>query len=238
MSSKEKYIRDINRIGRIGIAITLVLLFAVPTIFGLAHNAMPSLGGFFKAAGGLLILFIPMGISEVFIYSPILGNASYITFITGNIMNLKVPIAANAQDLMETTKGSEESDVISLLAIGVSAMVTIIMIALGVVLLVPLEPFMTSPQMMTASSYVIPALFGALIVGLLKARGDIQVQGKIKAGILPFLVLLTVNLFVVNTSNYSGILLIVMIPFTILCAYILYKKGFIKIIIKEKKESK
>ena len=229
MSSKEKYIRDINRIGRIGIAITLVLLFAVPTIFGLAHNAMPSLGGFFKAAGGLLILFIPMGISEVFIYSPILGNASYITFITGNIMNLKVPIAANAQDLMETTKGSEESDVISLLAIA---------IALGVVLLVPLEPFMTSPQMMTASSYVIPALFGALIVGLLKARGDIQVQGKIKAGILPFLVLLTVNLFVVNTSNYSGILLIVMIPFTILCAYILYKKGFIKIIIKEKKESK
>ncbi len=237
MRTREQYIREINRIGRIGVLITLILLFAVPTIFGIYHDAIPSLGDFFKAASGLLVLFIPIGISEVFIYSPLLGSASYVSFITGNIMNLKVPIATNAQELMDTTKGSEESDVITTLAVGISAMVTITMIALGVLLLVPLEPLMTSDSVLIASAYVIPALFGALVIGLLKPTGDFQVKGKVKAGILPFIVLFIINLFWINTSDYSGILLIVMIPFTILCAYVLFKKGQITIIEKVKKES-
>ncbi len=181
----------------------------------------------------MLVLFVPLAISEVFIYTPILGSATYITFITGNIMNLKVPIAQNAQELMETTKGTDESDVITTLAISVSAIITIIFIALGVLLLVPLEPIMTSSVISTASSYVLPALFGALVIGLLKSTGKIRVKGKVKAGIIPFVLLLLVNIFVFNTYDYSGILLIPMIPLTIFFAWILYKKKQITIEIIE-----
>ena len=236
MKSKEQYMNEMNNLGRIGIMITIILLFLVPTIFGLYHNAMPSIGDFFKAGIGLLVLYIPIGISEVLIYSPLLGSSSYITFITGNIMNLKVPVATNAQQLMDTTKGTEESDVITTFAIGISAMVTIVMIAIGVLLLVPLEPIMTSDTIETASSYVIPALFGALIIGLLKSSGDVQVKGKLLAGIPPFILLFIVNIFIMNTTQYSGVLLIIMIPLTILSAYVLYRKGKIKIVLKEENQ--
>ncbi len=137
---------------------------------------------------------------------------------------------------MNTTKGTEESDVITTLAIGISAMVTIIMIALGVLLLVPLEPIMTSEVVKTASTYVIPALFGALIIGLLKSRGEVQVKGKLLAGIVPFVLILAVNIFIFNTTQYSGVLLIVMIPITILSAYVLFRKGKITIVLENELE--
>jgi hypothetical protein len=236
MKTKDQYMNEMNRVGRLGVMVTIVLLFAVPTIFGLYHNAMPTVGDFFKAGIGLLVLYIPIGISEVLIYSPLLGSSTYITFITGNIMNLKVPVANNAQELMNTTKGTEESDVITTLAIGVSSMVTIVMIALGVLLLVPLEPFMTNEAIVKASNYVLPALFGALIIGLLKPSGDVVVRGKLLAGVIPFILLLAVNLFIFNTNTYSGVLLIITIPITVLIAYFLFKKGKITIEVRNETE--
>ena len=238
MKSREEYLKETNKLGRFGVLMMIILLFGVPVIFGLYHNAIPSFKDFIIAASGLLVLFVPIAISEVFIYTPIFGSATYITFITGNIMNLKVPIAQNAQELMNTTKGTDESDVITTLAISVSAIITITFIALGVLLLVPLEPIMTSETVSIAAGYVLPALFGALVVGLLKSTGEIRVKGKIKAGIVPFILLLLVNIFVINTYDYSGILLIPMIPLTIFFAWILFKKEQITIEIIEKEESK
>ena len=238
MKSREEYLKETNRLGRLGVLIMLVLLFAVPIIFGLYHNAMPTFKEFALAATGLLVLFVPIAISEVFIYTPIFGSATYITFITGNIMNLKVPIAQNAQELMNTTKGTDESDVITTLAISVSAIITITLIALGVLLLIPLEPIMTSESVSTAAGYVLPALFGALVVGLLRSTGEIRVKGKVKAGIVPFILLLLFNIFVMNTYDYSGILLIVMIPLTVFFAWILFKKKQITIEIIEREVSK
>jgi len=237
MKTREEFSREMTNLGRIGILIILTMLFAVPFIFGIYLDALPTFGEFMKAASGLLVLFVPLAISEVFIYTPILGSATYITFITGNIMNLKIPIAQNAQELMATTKGTEKSDVITTLAISISAIVTITFIALGVLLLVPLKPIMTSDTVITASSYVLPALFGALVVGLLRSTGEIRVKGKVKAGIVPFTLLFLVNIFVMNTYDYSGILLIVMIPLTILSAWILFKKKQITIEVIEREES-
>ncbi len=162
-------------------------------------------------------------------FTPIVGSGTYITFITGNVMNIKIPIAHNAQSIMNTTKGTESSDVITTLAISVSAMVTTTTMGIGVLLLVPLEPFMSSAPIQTASGYVLPALFGALVVGLLSTSGKVKVKGKVKAGILPFFVLLLVNIFIINTYQYSGILLLVMIPLTILCARFLYHRKMISI---------
>ena len=221
-------------VGRIGIAVTLVMLFSVPLAFGLFLGAMPTLTQFFTAFFAVAIIFIPIGIAETLSFTPILGNASYITFITGNIMNLKLPIAQNAQQLMQTDKGTEASDAITTLAISVSSIVTVVMISLGVLLLEPLRPFMTSQPIQTASNYVLPALFGALVIGLLKGTGNVVVKGKMKAGLIPFVLILGVNLFIVNTSPVSGLLLLVVIPITILTARVLYRRGDITIEVKEK----
>jgi hypothetical protein len=191
---------------------------------------MPTLSDFFIAFVGVAIIFVPIGIAETLSFTPILGNGSYIAFITGNIMNIKIPLAQNAQAMMGTDKGTPQNDVITTLAISVSALVTMLILAIGVLLLEPLRPIMTSAPVQTASQYVLPALFGALVVGLLKGSGSIRVQGKLKAGLLPLAVLLIVNLLVINTYDFSGPLLIVMIPIVIGLSYVLYQKGMIKVV--------
>ena len=228
MNSKKTFAEQMVFSGRIGILITIVLLFAVPTIFGIYHNAMPSFNSIFVASG-LFPMYMAIGISEVFIFTPLLGSSTYITFITGNIMNLKVPVANNAQELMNTTKGTEESDVITTLAIGVSSMVTIIILSLGVLLFVPIRPFMEQTIIQEASNYVLPALFGALIIAVLKPSGDYVVKNKILAGVIPFVLLLIVNIFMFNTLKSSGGIIIAVAPITIGIAYILFKKGKITI---------
>jgi hypothetical protein len=230
MNEKELYTQQINWLGRIGILITLILLFSIPTIIGLIYGAMPSFRDFILGASGVLIIYIPIGVSEVFIYSPILGSSSYLTFITGNILNLKVPVAVNAQQVAGVRKGTEEGDVVSALAVGVSSMLTIFIIILGVLLLAPLKPILTDPQVKTAGGYIIPALFGALFVMVTRPSGEIKIQNKLSAGIVPFLIILIVNLFVIPLGGYEGIILIMSIPLTLLAARILYNRGIIKII--------
>lgn len=44
---------------------------------------------------------------EYLIYVPMLGSgASYLSFITGNLSNLKIPCAVNARDLAHTKVGT------------------------------------------------------------------------------------------------------------------------------------
>ncbi|AIO19186.1 hypothetical protein KQ51_01309 [Candidatus Izimaplasma bacterium HR1] len=235
MKTKEQFTNEMSRLGRIGIMITIILLFSVPTVFGLYHNAMPTFMDFLTAGVGLFAIYIPIGISEVLIYSPLLGSSSYITFITGNILNLKVPVANNAQELMDTTKGTEESDVITTLAIGVSSMVTIIILSLGVLLFVPLGPIMENDVIQEAANYVLPALFGALIISVLRPSGDVVIKNKLLSGVVPFILLIIVNIFVMNTTAYSGVILIVTVPITVGIAYLLFRKGKITIEPKEDK---
>lgn len=228
MNERKTFAEEMILAGRIGILITLVLLFAVPTIFGIYYDAMPTFENIVLASG-LFPMYLAIGISEVMIFTPLLGSSTYITFITGNIMNLKVPVANNAQTLMNTTKGTEKSDVITTLAIGVSSMVTITILVIGVILISPLQPFMEQEVIQNASDYVLPALFGALIIGVMKPSGDYVVKNKMLAGAIPFVLLLIVNIFVFNTLTSSGGIVIVVAPITIGIAYVLFRRGIITI---------
>lgn len=51
----------------------------------------------------ILLIYIPVGFSEALSYTPILGCSAYLAFITGNIMNLKLPVAANAMNLTKSS---------------------------------------------------------------------------------------------------------------------------------------
>ena len=86
--------------GRIGTLIALIYMIALPFIVLSYYGCMPKMGDVFNPSTlSILLIYIPVGISEALSYTPILGSASYLTFITGNIMNLKLPCAINAMKL-------------------------------------------------------------------------------------------------------------------------------------------
>ena len=83
-------------------------------------------------------------------------------FITGNLINMKIPCAMNARELTDARTGTAENEVISTLSIAVSSLVTIVVLALGVLLMIPLQPVLQSPALQPAFDNVVPALFGAM----------------------------------------------------------------------------
>ena len=63
------------------------------------------------------MVYIPVGISEAISYTPILGASSYLTFITGNIMNLKLPCAINAMKLAKKEPNTPDGEAVASVAV-------------------------------------------------------------------------------------------------------------------------
>lgn len=161
--SFEKYNAGTHILGRVFSVITLVLLVGAPFMIGLFLGAMPDLPAVGKGFLSVGIIWFVSSIVEFLVYTPMLGaGGSYLAFITGNLINMKIPCAINARDQVGAKSGTPENEIISTLSIATSSLVTILVLALGVLLLVPLQPVLQSEVLQPAFENVVPALFGAM----------------------------------------------------------------------------
>ena len=159
----EQYNARTHLYGRIGLSIGILMMLGCPFAIGLALNAMPNMPAFWKGFAQVAAVYVPSCIVEFLIYTPMLGSGgSYLAFITGNLINMKIPCMMNALGITEAEAGTPEAEIVSTLSIAASAVTTTAVIALGVMLLIPLQPILSSPVLAPAFDNVVPALFGAL----------------------------------------------------------------------------
>ena len=159
----EAYLKSTHRLGRIVSVITLILLVGAPFAIGAVLGAQPDLGATARAFLSVGLVWTVSSVVEFLVYTPMLGaGGSYLAFITGNLINMKIPCAMNAKELVDAKSGTAENEVIATLSIATSSLVTIVVLALGVVLLIPLQPVLQSPVLAPAFANVVPALFGAM----------------------------------------------------------------------------
>ena len=160
-----EYINGMHKTGKLWFFGVYFFIFLFPIATSIYFDAWPNLEQFLKAAVGVVPLYWAVGIIESFTYMPMLGvGGSYLGFITGNMSNLKVPVALNAMDSVNVKQGTEEGDVISTIAIAVSSIVTVLVIIVFVILTVPLAPIFSAPALQPAFNNVVPALFGGMMV--------------------------------------------------------------------------
>lgn len=159
----ERYENEIHVLGRLGMVFGILLMMAAPLAMGWLLGVGPDWNAFGLGFLQVAIIYWTSGVVEFLVYSPMLGSgASYLTFITGNVINLKLPCAVNAREICGTEVGTPENDVISTLSVVASSIVTTLILAAGVLCLMPLTPVLEAPALQPAFSNVIPALFGAL----------------------------------------------------------------------------
>ena len=104
-------------------------------------------------------------VAEVFIYTGMLGRGgSYLGFVTGNLSTLKVPCAINSMEIAGVKQGSKEGEIISTVSIAASSIVTTVIIIIGVIAFIPLQPIFSAPLYKPAFNSVVYALFGAMLV--------------------------------------------------------------------------
>ena len=179
--------------------------------------------------GGLLALYVPTGIVESVTYTPILGSSIYMSLITGNVSNIKLPCALNALDIAKAEQNTDEGDAVCTIAIAVSSLITIAVVIVGVLMLVPLQPLLSSPTVQVATSYMLPALFGCMFIRLMVTNpAGGRITGKWKMMIPPILFLLAILVFVTKLNRGIGVL--ITIPVMILSSWLLFKSGQVKVI--------
>lgn len=228
---KNNYFDSVHFIGRWGTVGAIVVMAGIPLVISAVYGIWPTLEDVMKTGAGLMAIYVPVAVSEVFSFTPTLGSSCYITFITGNVMNLKLPCAINAMELAEASQGTDEGDAVASVAVTVSSMVTMLVLALGVLLLVPIQPILAQPAVRTATSYMLPALFGGMFLNMLLSRnaGDYTIDRKWLVILPPILVAVFVNLFLFPIAGKEGYSMLVAIPATILSAYVLYKMGAVHV---------
>ena len=213
------YMESIHRSGRIWGIVVGAVLISFPLILSFIFGVLPNFEVLAKGVLATAPMYWAVGIVEIFTYVPMLGaGGTYLSFITGNISNLKLPCAIDAMERAGVKASDEEGEVISTIAIAVSSIVTTVIIVIGVVCIVPLTPVLESPVLEPAFDMILPALFGGLAV--------VFISKNLKLSIAPIILMLALFIFVpaLNASTV-GIMVPVGVIFTVAVARILYKKG-------------
>ena len=202
------YTRGTHRIGRVCTLVTLILLVGAPFLMGTYLGALPDLGAVAKAFLSVGLVWTVSSVVEFLIYTPMLGaGGGYLAFITGTLINMKIPCAVNARDIVGAKTGTPENEIISTLSIATSSLVTILVLALGVLLLTPLQP---------AFANVVPALFGAMAYKYYRKN--------IRLSLVPLAVMALLFILVPSLISSTSMMIIPSGALAIGIAWLLYRK--------------
>lgn len=215
------YLESVHRDGKVWGILVCLLILLFPLAVCIVFNTMPNFSALAKGLLATLPMYWAVGLIEIFTYVPMLGaGGTYLSFVTGNISNLKLPCAVDAMERANVKASTEEGEIISTISIAVSSIVTTLIIIVGVIFLIPLAPILDSEVLKPAFDMILPALFGGLAVAF--------VSKNLKLSIAPIVLMLVLFIFVpaLNASTV-GIMVPVGVLFTVGVARVMYKKGMI-----------
>ena len=220
-TEREAYIKSFQKrthiIGRMMSAVTLIMLVGAPFAIGAYLGAYPNIGAAATAFLSVGLVWTVSSIVEFLVYTPMLGSGGgYLAFVTGNLINMKIPCAMNARDIAGTKTGTPENEIISTLSIATSSLVTMLILAVGVALLVPLQPVLQSETLAPAFSNVVPALFGAMAYQYFRKMPGLAM--------IPLAIMTALFIFVPTLSGSTSILVVPAGALSIGLAYLSFRK--------------
>ena len=217
----QTYMDGIHRWGTIWNLSVMVILLLFPAVLCLIFKTLPDGKGLMMGLMATAPMYWAVGVVETFTFIPMLGaGGSYLSFVTGNISNLKLPCAINALEQAGVKANSEEGEVVSTIAIAVSSIVTTLIIVLGVLLITPLAPVLNAPVLQPAFEQMLPALFGGLGVAF------VSKNWKIAIAPVALMLVLFIAIPALNAGTV-GIMVPVSVIFTLIVSRIMYKKGML-----------
>ena len=225
MKDKQMFMEEFNaklhRLGRITLGLSVIFLVALPFVFGAVYGVVPDMGGFVSGFAKVGLIYIPVAIVEFLVYTPMLGvGGSYLSFITGNVTNMKIPCVMNSKEIAGTTDGTPEHEIISTISVATSAIITTLVIAVGVILMVPLQPVLQNPALLPAFNNVVPALFGAL--GLKYFIKSPQIA------VVPLVLMSGLYILIPSFISQTSLMLLPSGALALVLGFFLFKQGKLK----------
>lgn len=161
---KDEYTPKINKIGKftgyLGVLVAFTPALVLAVVYGIVPKPAALLTAFISGASAFGVLWFVEPIS----YFPVVGPAgTYMAFLSGNISNMRIPCASMAQVAAEVEPGTEKGSIIATLGMAVSIIINVSVLTIGAILGTSVLA-MLPDSIKAALNYLLPALFGALLV--------------------------------------------------------------------------
>ena len=227
MDTKQKLFQDVfyrpvERTGKITVLIAVICLFIPGLYLRIFYGLFPPLGALVRALIGIWSFAIVFSIVEPIIYFSLIGfGGTYMSFLSGNLVNLRLPISITAQQVVGTDEGSPEAEIVSTLGVAGSLIACQLVLTVGVILFMPFLGRLNTPgtSFAAALGHVLPALLGAL--------GGMFIFKNAKLGIVPVVLGIIIAFRFRTIPTSYAILPLVII--SVLAARVMYKKGWVKV---------
>lgn len=158
----ELFVKSIKFWGRITLFCALVLSFAPAAYLFVSFGLTPDVESLLKAVAIISSIMVVSWLVEPISYFPILGlSGTYMSWLAGNISNLRLPVSAITQHRLNVEHGTPEGDVVSTIGIAVSVIVNLAVVfifALAGAMIIERLP----ESVISAFDYILPSVFGAL----------------------------------------------------------------------------
>lgn len=153
----------VHKFGQVSGFIAFLLMILFPLVATLKFGLKIDITLIMTPMLYLIAVMTIFAFTELLAYPPILGPGSvYMSYVTGNVSNLKMPCAISSLKAAGIQQGTPEGNAVSLIAVGVSTFVSMLLIIFGIILIAPLTPLLTSPDIKPAFDNIMPALYGGL----------------------------------------------------------------------------
>lgn len=214
----DSYERKSHFIGRLTLLAGFLVSVLPPLILWLVYNIFPPVDKLIQGIISITVIMLPVSIVEVLTFAPIMGSAAmYLSYLTGNITNLKLPSAAISMEAVGVKPSTKEGDIISTIAITGSVISSTLVVIIGGLIIVPLSSQLENPLIKPAFQQILPALFGSL--------GAYYILKEWKLAVVPLCVAIIINLFTDLPSSFS---IPVCVLLSVISARFMYKKRMIK----------
>lgn len=160
----EEYLPKMHKIGKITGALGVLLTFSPALALGLAYGLWPDWAALGTAALTAITSFGILWFVEPLSYYPVVGPVgTYMAFLSGNISNMRIPCASMAQVGAGVEPGTEKGAIVATIGMGVSIVINTLILSIGVIAGQAVLSMLPA-AVVSALNYLLPALFGALLV--------------------------------------------------------------------------
>jgi hypothetical protein len=223
-SVEERWLRPVNRLGRITQSCAIVASFFPFFYLYLSYGEMPPIATVLAGMGSVASAFVAGWIMEPISYFPALGTAgTYMGILAGSIGQMRVPAALVAKSVAEVQENTQEAEIVATCGIAGSIYMNIFILTLtaigGSVIISVLPPVILN----VLAAYVLPSMFGA-VLAMFGGKGRIQIA--IPVLLLSALLNLSIQKKWIPIPAWSTMIVTVVIG--VLVARICYKMGWAK----------
>lgn len=160
----DEYMPKMHKIGKITGVLGVLLTFSPALTLGLVYGLWPEWASLGTAALAAVTSFGILWFVEPLSYYPVVGPVgTYMAFLSGNISNMRIPCASMAQVGAGVEPGTEKGSIIATIGMGVSIVINTLILSLGVIAGQAILGMLPA-AVISALNYLLPALFGALLV--------------------------------------------------------------------------